>query len=75
MNRRRWSVQEIQMLHDRYRAEGPNRLAQEMGRSADSVSSFAHRCGLRTTRWLERQEAIPSARELIEIFCGAGSSS
>ena len=49
MKRRRWTAQEIQMLQDRYPEEGPNELAQEMGRSADSVSSFAHRCGLRTT--------------------------
>ena len=58
MRRRRWTVQEIQMLRERYPDEGPNQLAQEMGRSADSVSSFAHRCGLRTQRWLERLDAF-----------------
>ena len=67
MKRQRWSAQEIQMLQDRYPEEGPNALAQEIGRSADSVSSFAHRCGLRTRRWLERKEAIPSASELVSI--------
>jgi len=56
MQRRRWSREEIQMLQDRYMDEGPNQLALEMGRSPDSVSSFAHRCGLRTRKWLMREE-------------------
>jgi hypothetical protein len=55
MKRRRWSAQEIQTLQERYTKEGPVPLALEMGRSEDSVSSFAHRCGLRTARWMERQ--------------------
>jgi hypothetical protein len=63
VKRRRWSAQEIQMLQARYSDEGPNDLAQEMGRSADSVSSFAHRCGLRTRRWLERREADTAETE------------
>jgi hypothetical protein len=74
MKRRRWTCPEIQMLTDRYSEEGPGRLAQEMGRSEDSVSSFAHRCGLRTQRWLERAEADLSTPELIEAFCCADSS-
>jgi hypothetical protein len=45
------------MLADRYPDEGPIRLALETGRSEDSVSSFAHRCGLRTRRWLERRHS------------------
>jgi len=57
MKRQRWSAQEIQMIQDRYPEEGPKQLAQELGRSPDSVSSFAHRCGLRTRRWLNGQEA------------------
>jgi len=57
MKRRRWRREEIQMLSDRYINEGPNLLAEEMGRSSDSVSSFAHRCGLRTRRWLQRRDA------------------
>lgn len=63
MKRRRWTAREIQMLQDRYQDEGPKDLAQEMGRSADSVSSFAHRCGLRTHRWLERKEAPQIAND------------
>jgi len=63
MKRRRWSVQEIQMLQKRYADEGSNQLAQEMGRSADSVSSFAHRCGLRTRRWLNAQKVRVSAAD------------
>lgn len=65
MKRRRWTGPEIQMLRERYSDEGPNDLAQEMGRSADSVSSFAHRCGLRTRRWLERKEPDTSCTELV----------
>jgi hypothetical protein len=66
MRRRRWTGPEIQMLQNRYPDEGPSRLAEEMGRSEDSVSSFAHRCGLRTQRWLERTETDTSAPDLIE---------
>lgn len=73
MNRRRWSAPEIQMLQERYAKEGPVLLALEMGRSEDSVSSFAHRCGLRTTRWLYRQEADSSAHGRVEAGSGAGS--
>ena len=69
MRRRRWTGPEIQMLRERYPDEGPNDLAQEIGRSADSVSSFAHRCGLRTRRWLERKEAETSGTELVEASC------
>ena len=54
MKRRRWTGQEIQVLAERYVEEGPIQLALELGRSEDSVSSFAHRCGFRTRRWLER---------------------
>lgn len=50
MKRRRWTGKEIHTLTDRYPDEGPVRLALEMGRSEDSVSSFARRCGLRTQR-------------------------
>jgi hypothetical protein len=57
MKRRRWTAEEIQKLQYRYADEGPVPLALEMGRSEDSVSSFAHRCGIRTTRWAERQDA------------------
>lgn len=60
MPRRRWTAHEIQMLQERYAGEGPVPLALEMGRSEDSVSSFAHRCGLRTARWMERQEGSAS---------------
>jgi hypothetical protein len=63
MKRRRWTGPEIQMLRERYPDQGPNELAQEMGRSGDSVSSFAHRCGLRTRRWLERKDADTSETE------------
>ena len=57
MRRRRWSAQEIQILQDHYYNEGSNQIAQFLGRSVDSVSSFARRCGIRTRRWLERQES------------------
>ena len=73
MTRRQWTVQEIQMLQERYASEGPMPLALEMGRSEDSVSSFAHRCGLRTVRWLERQEANATTPEPVTACCGADS--
>jgi hypothetical protein len=73
VKRRRWSPQEIQMLQDRYPDEGPDELAQEMGRSADSVSSFAHRCGLRTRRWLERTADNTSENEPVGASCCADS--
>jgi acetoin utilization deacetylase AcuC-like enzyme len=75
MKRRRWSAQEIHMLQERYAKEGPVLLALEMGRSADSVSSFAHRCGLRNRRWLERREAGATETEPVRASCNAESSS
>lgn len=69
MKRRRWTAKEIQMLQDRYQDEGPNDLAREMGRSSDSVSSFAHRVGLRTFRWLDRQEPT---KEPVGVICCQG---
>jgi len=74
MKKRRWTGQEIQMLADRYLDEGPNPLAKEMGRSADSVSSFAHRCGLRTRRWLEREDADHDVAEPVPSFAGGIAS-
>lgn len=56
MKRRRWTGPEIQMLSERYPDEGPFLLAEEMGRSVDSVSSFAWRCGLRTKRRSYRKQ-------------------
>jgi hypothetical protein len=50
MSRRHWTVREIRMLSERYPREGPTRLARETGRSEDSVTSLARRCGLRTPR-------------------------
>lgn len=50
MRNRFWTGREIQMLADRYPAEGSVRLALELGRSVNSVSSFARRCGLRAKR-------------------------
>ena len=75
MKRRRWSAQEIQMLQARYPDEGPNMLAREMGRSADSVSSFAHRCGLRTRRWLNDQASRMPATGPTESMDCVGQSS
>jgi hypothetical protein len=73
MKRRRWSAHEIHMLQERYAKVGPLPLALEMGRSEDSVSSFAHRCGLRTTRWLGRQEANSSAAGQVVAGCDTES--
>src|SRR5579862_2771468 len=60
MKRRRFTAEEIRMIQERYAEEGPVPLALEMGRSENSVSSFAHRCGLHTARWMERQEGSAS---------------
>lgn len=60
MKRRRFTAEEIQMIQERYAEEGPVPLALAMGRSEDSVSSFAHRCGLRTGRWMRRREGSAS---------------
>lgn len=50
MRNRVWTGREVIMLTGRYPAEGPGQLALELGRSVDSVSSFARRCGLRADR-------------------------
>lgn len=60
MKRRRFTAEEIRMIQERYTEEGPVPLSLAMGRSEDSVSSFAHRCGLRTVRWMKRQQASAS---------------
>jgi len=74
MKRRRWTAQEIRMLQERYAEEGPAPLAIEMGRSEDSVSSFAHRCGLHTARWSKRLEADASACGLAAVGCGLATA-
>jgi len=74
MKRRRWTGSEIQLLQERYPDEGPNQLAEKMHRSADSVSSFAHRCGLRTRRWLGRSEAVMPVPDAVEAACLPDSS-
>jgi hypothetical protein len=71
--RRRFSGPEIKMLTDRYPEEGPIRLALEMGRSQDSVSSFAHRCGLRTRPKLGVQEPNSSASEQTSLRANGSS--
>lgn len=57
MPRRRWTSQDIGLLKERYPIEGTGKLAEELGRSEDSVSSFARRCGLRTPRRPYRRKA------------------
>jgi hypothetical protein len=74
MRRRRWTAPEIQMLQERYAEEGPLPLALEMGRSEDSVSSFAHRCGLHTARWSKRLEADASAYGLAAVGCDSATA-
>lgn len=53
--RRRWNAHEIRLLAQRYPQEGPTQLAQDLGRSENSVCGFANRLGLRSLRRLERQ--------------------
>lgn len=57
MPRRRWTSQDIGLLSERYPVEGPSKLAHELKRSEDSISSFARRCGLRTPRRPYRRKA------------------
>ena len=58
MPNRFWTGREIQMLTERYPVEGSGRLAQELGRSVNSVSSFARRCGLRAERRPYRRHRV-----------------
>lgn len=48
--RRRWTPREIATMTARYPREGPKRLAQELGRSVDAISSQARRYGQNTKR-------------------------
>ncbi len=48
--RRRWHATEIVAVLTRYPAEGPARLAADLGRSEYSVHGLARRFGLRTPR-------------------------
>jgi hypothetical protein len=66
MPRRFWTGREIVMLAERYPAEGSGRLARDLGRSEDSVSSFARRCGLRAGRrtYQRRRVRTPSPQKL-----------
>lgn len=57
MKRRQWASQEIELFVEWYPVEGPRRLAEELKRSEDSISSFARRCGLRTPRSSYRRHA------------------
>lgn len=50
MTRRPWTWSETLAVLARYPAEGPARLAAELGRSEDSVSGRARRYGRRTPR-------------------------
>lgn len=50
MRRRRWPLADIATVLARYPAEGPARLAVELGRSEYSVHGLARRFGLRTPR-------------------------
>lgn len=71
MKRRRWSAEEINLLQKRYASEGPKPLALEMGRSEDSVSSFARKCGLRMAQGMEWQEASTALPEAVPSCVGA----
>jgi hypothetical protein len=61
MKRRYWTSHEIHMLQNRYRLEGPTKLAEELGRSEDSVSGLAWRLGLRTQRRPYRPRELQSS--------------
>lgn len=50
MRRRRWRFTEITTVVQRYSKEGPKLLAQELGRTENSISSQARRYGQKTPR-------------------------
>lgn len=52
--RRRWFIDELAQLNDRYRDEGTKVLAIDLNRSVDSVSSKARVLGLRARRHRKR---------------------
>ncbi|MBL8822289.1 MAG: hypothetical protein JNJ77_06835 [Planctomycetia bacterium] len=48
--RRRWAPSDITSLVTRYTKEGPKKLAIELGRSVNAISSQARRYGQKTPR-------------------------
>ncbi len=65
MTRRRWTGRDIGLLRERYPVEGPGKLTEELGRSEDSISSFARRCGLRTPRHPYRRKGRQPQEALV----------
>jgi hypothetical protein len=55
MSRRRWRAAEIGVLGERYAEDDLNRLAADLGRSPDSITSQARRLGLRSPQRFRRQ--------------------
>jgi hypothetical protein len=64
MPKRRWQVAEIEELLQRYWVEGPERLARELGRSMNAVTSQANRMGMQSLTRRERQAATRRRRQL-----------
>jgi hypothetical protein len=58
--RRIWMTAERRLVLERYSLDGPATLAAELGRSVDSISSFARRYGQKSLRSRERQAASRS---------------
>jgi hypothetical protein len=58
--RRLWMPAERKRVLERYSLDGPAKLAAELGRSVDSVSSLARRYGQKSLRSRERQAASRS---------------
>jgi len=58
--RRSWIPAERKRVLESYSLDGPTKLAAELGRSADSISSFAGRYGQKSLRSRERQAASRS---------------
>jgi hypothetical protein len=58
--RRSWMPGERKRVLERYSLDGPAKLAAELGRSVDSISSFAGRYGQKSLRSRERQAASRS---------------
>jgi hypothetical protein len=58
--RRLWMPSERKWVLERYSQDGPSGLASQLGRSVDSVTSFARRYGQKSLRSRERQAASRS---------------
>lgn len=63
MHKTRWTAPEIRQLLTRYTEEGPTKLAIDLERSVDSVTSQATRLGLKSASRRGRQASSRRRRQ------------